>query len=78
MVATRELAALGKRWRGGRARRRVFAGSMALRLGRVENRFNAAAQSRGGFRLRLPKRLQNGRTAAVSISSTGRERSGAA
>jgi hypothetical protein len=41
-------------------RRRVFAGSMALRLGRVENRFNAPAQARGGFRLCLPKRLQNG------------------
>jgi hypothetical protein len=39
--------------------RRVFAGSMALRLGRAENRFDASAQARGGFRFRLPKRRQN-------------------
>ena len=61
MVAARELAALGQKVGEVAApRRRVFTGSMALRFGRVENRFNAPAQARGGFGLRLPNRFQNG------------------
>jgi hypothetical protein len=55
MVAARQYSALGQKVREvATPRRRVFAGSMALRLGRVENRLNTPAQARGGFRLRLP------------------------
>src|SRR5262245_3862096 len=39
--------------------RRVLAGSVALRLGGVENGFEASPQSGSGFRLFQPQRLQN-------------------
>ena len=55
MMAARELATLRQEVGEMAAPSgRVFARSMALRLGRVQNRFDASAQTRGGFRLRLP------------------------
>ena len=61
MMAARELAAL--RQQVGKMAapcRRVFARPMALRLGRVENRLDASAQSGCGFRFRLPQGRQDG------------------
>lgn len=66
VVAARELLALRKKVGQVAAPcRRVFARAMALGLGGVENRFDSAPETRGGFRLFGPKRLEhleNGRS----------------